>query len=184
MLAEKKKCTYEEFLRISSEKRAEFIDGEIYYLASPSFEHQMVISKLNIEFMQYFEGRECIPVISPFDVMFEDKEKNERHVVQPDIIVICDKSKITDEGYKGVPKLIVEVLSPTTASVDYIKKMQLYSKFGVLEYWIANPRNKSLQIFVLENGVYIEHIALSQTGIAVSAAFEDLKVNIENIFNF
>lgn len=98
--------------------------------------------------------------------------------------MICDRNKITDEGYKGVPKLIVEVLSPTTASVDYIKKMQLYSRFGVLEYWIVNPRNKSLQIFVLDNGVYIEYVALSQTGIAKSFVFEDLRINIENIFNF
>ncbi|BCS82227.1 Uma2 family endonuclease [Anaerocellum diazotrophicum] len=184
MIPEKKRATYEEFLKISQEKRAEFIDGSIYLLASPSFEHQMTISKLNLEFMRYFEGKECIPVISPFDVIFEDEKTGDIHVIQSDIVVICNKKFITEKGYKGVPKLIVEVLSPSSASVDYIKKMQLYSYFGVCEYWIVNPRNKSVQVFVLDNGVYIEYAALSQKGIVKSAVFENLEFDIENVFNF
>ncbi|ADQ08102.1 protein of unknown function DUF820 [Caldicellulosiruptor hydrothermalis 108] len=184
MIPEKKRAAYEEFLKISQEKRAEFIDGNIYFLASPSFEHQMTISRLNIEFMRYFEGKECIPVISPFDVIFEDEKTGDIHVVQPDLVVICNKKFITEKGYKGVPKLIVEVLSPSSASVDYIKKMQLYSYFDVCEYWIVNPRNKSVQVFVLDNGVYIEYAALSQKGIVKSAVFENLEFDIENVFNF
>ncbi|WP_049770040.1 Uma2 family endonuclease [Caldicellulosiruptor obsidiansis] len=85
---------------------------------------------------------------------------------------------------EGVPKLIVEVLLPSSVSVDYIKKMQLYSYFGVCEYWIVSPRNKSLRVFVLDNGVYIQYATLSQKGIIKSAVFENLEFDIENVFNF
>jgi len=85
---------------------------------------------------------------------------------------------------EGVPKLIVEVLLPSSASVDYIKKMQIYSYFGVCECWIVNPRNRSVQVFVLDNGVYIEYAALSQKGIVKSAVFGNLEFGIENVFNF
>jgi Uma2 family endonuclease len=117
-------------------------------------------------------------------VIFEDEKTGDIHVVQPDIVVICNRKFITEKGYKGVPKLIVEVLSPSSVSVDYIKKMQLYGYFGVCEYWIVNPRNKSVQVFVLDNGVYIEYTALSQKGIVKSAVFENLEFDIENVFNF
>lgn len=184
MLPSPKKYSYEEFLNLTKDKRAEFIDGEIYLLASPSFEHQMVISKLNIELMNFFKDTDCIPILSPFDVIFENENTGEINVVQPDLTIICDKENITDKGYKGIPKLIIEVLSPSTASIDYIKKMSLYSKFKVEEYWIINPRNKTLQIFVLEKDLYIEYAALTSEDIAYSYSFNALSINLKDIFNW
>ncbi|MCX7903487.1 MAG: Uma2 family endonuclease [Caloramator sp.] len=184
MLPSPKKYSYEEFLSLTKDKRAEFIDGEIYLLASPSFEHQMVISKLNIELMNYFKNTDCIPILSPFDVIFENGSTGEINVVQPDLTIICDKENITDKGYKGVPKLIIEVLSPSTASIDYIKKMSLYAKFNVEEYWIINPRNKTLQIFILERDLYIEHAALTSEDIVNSYSFKGLSIKLKDIFNW
>ncbi|MCX7903418.1 MAG: Uma2 family endonuclease [Caloramator sp.] len=182
MLPELRRYSYEEFLEITKDKWAEFIDGQIYLWASPSTEHQRVLGKIFAKFLEYFKEKECEPFVAPYDVIFENENSGEKHVVQPDITVICDKSKITEENYKGIPKLIVEVLSPSNASYDYIKKMDLYSRFGVEEYWIASSKGKTIQVFVLKDGVYIEYGTYSKDDFVESAIFSDLKINLTEIF--
>jgi Uma2 family endonuclease len=182
MLPEARKYSYQEFLELTKDKRAEFIDGQIYLWASPSTEHQRTVGRLFAKFLEYFEDKGCEPFVAPYDVIFENENTGEKHVVQPDITVICDKSKITAENYRGIPKLIVEVLSPSNASHDYIKKMDLYSRFGVDEYWIASPKGKTVQVFVLKEGIYIEYGTFSKDDFVESAFFNDLKINLTEIF--
>lgn len=184
MLPNQQEVIYEEFLKIDSESNdnLEFIDGKIYLLAAPSVAHQIVVTNLSTEFGNYFKGKKCRHFVAPFDVVLKDKEKTNR--VKPDLTVICDKSRLGEQNYQGVPTLVVEVLSPSTASVDFIKKMDLYMKAGVKEYWIISPQNKTIQVFSLnKEGKYSEPTIYFTDSRVQSKVFEDLGIQIKDIFN-
>jgi len=122
--------TYEEFLELveGSEQRFELIDGVVYNLAAPSYEHQYAVHEIHGTFYNWFKNKKCVPLTSPFDVTFF-KEKNNICVVQPDIIVVCDSEKMDKKGkYKGVPSLVVEVLSASTRSKDINLSSNLFHK--------------------------------------------------------
>lgn len=177
-----KKITYEEFLEVDnkSNENLEFIDGKIYLLSAPSVNHQRIVTNLSAEFRNYFKGKECIHFVAPFDVVLNVKDKT--HKVQPDLSVICDKKGLNEQNYNGIPELVVEVLSPSTASIDYIKKMDIYMNSGIKEYWIVSPRNNSIQIFSLkENKMYSEPIIYFKDTVK-SLIFEDLEIRLEDIF--
>src|SRR5699024_1824770 len=145
--------TYEEFLELTeeSEQRFELIDGVIYNLASPSYKHQHAVGEIFGTFYNWFKGKKCVPLPSPFDVTFF-KEDDNINVVQPDIVVICDKNKLDEKGkYKGIPTLVVEVLSSSTRSKDMLKKLDLYKECGVSEYWIVDPINEHILVYTLGN---------------------------------
>lgn len=185
MLPKEKEVTYEEFLEIdkNSDDNLELIDGQIYLLSAPSVIHQIVVTNLSTEFGNYFKGKICRHFVAPFDVVLKDEEKT--HKVQPDLTVICDKKGLGEQNYKGVPTLLVEVLSPSTASVDFIKKMGLYMNVGVMEYWIVSPQNNTVQIFSLkENGVYSEPAMYSKDDTVKSVVFEDLEIILADIFEW
>jgi Uma2 family endonuclease len=121
------KISVEEFQKLtaSGENRYELIDGEIYQLASPSYEHQRIVIEMLNAIYQWSQGKKCRPMVAPFDVtLLKDDSRN---IVQPDILVICDPEKIDTQGkYNGIPTLIVEVLSEATRSKDMLKKLNLY----------------------------------------------------------
>jgi Uma2 family endonuclease len=183
MLAQSNKIKFEEFITIDSNTNdyLEFMDGIIYCQASPSTEHQSIVGGIYLSFGNYLKGKECKPFVSPFDIIF--KNEAEIHRVQPDISIICDKSGLNENNYVGVPKLVVEVLSPSTMSKDFIKKMDLYMRFGVKEYWIVSPRNKEVQIFVLQDNLYSEMISFKESEILQSVIFSDLRINLKDIFS-
>ncbi|NSW91567.1 MAG: type II toxin-antitoxin system Phd/YefM family antitoxin [Firmicutes bacterium] len=178
------KVSYEEFLKITeeSENRYEYIDGEIYLLASPLYEHQKAIMAILAEFISWFRGKECEPIVSPFDVTLF-KEKKYVNVVQPDILVICDKENINEKGkYTGIPSLVVEILSESTRRKDLIKKLDLYMLSGVKEYWIANTFSKEIYLYVFKD-YNIESMMTFKTGeIVKSVIFNGLKVQVEQVF--
>jgi prevent-host-death family protein len=177
---------YEEFLELveHSEQRYELIDGVIYNLASPSYKHQHAVHELHGAFYNWFKGKSCTPLTSPFDVTFI-KQADNICVVQPDILVICDKENIDQKGrYKGIPALVVEVLSPSTRSKDLIKKLDLYKQCGVNEYWIADPMNEQITIYSLTDNDITDHKSYHKNAnlYVESAHFSGLKVALEDIF--
>jgi Uma2 family endonuclease len=182
MLPKEKGISYEEFEKIdNTEENLEFINGKIYMQAAPSVAHQTVVTNLSTEFGIYFRGKECRHFVSPFDVVLEsDKEKNK---VQPDLTVICDKSGLNNNNYTGMPTLVVEVLSPSTTSKDYIEKMDLYMRFGIREYWIISPKNNTVEVFTLrDDGVYGEPRIFSKDDVIHSQIFLDLSVRLQELF--
>jgi Uma2 family endonuclease len=184
MIPRGKKVSYEEFLwmDMKSDDNLEFIDGEIYLLAAPSVIHQLAVTNLSAEFRNYFKNKDCIHFVAPFDVVLKDEEKI--HKVQPDLTVICDKKGLGEQNYTGVPTLIVEVLSPSTASNDFIKKMGLYMRVGVQEYWIISPKNNTVHVFPLkEDGFYSEPNIYSKDDIVKSSIFKDLEITLSDIFS-
>jgi Uma2 family endonuclease len=182
MLPQRKRYTYEEFLQITKDiDRSEFIDGEVIMQATPTAQHQSIVLNIASEFRNFFSGKDCKPYIAPFDVILEDGNEEVKRV-QPDISVICGHNLINENQFKGVPSLIVEVVSPSNASNDYVKKLNLYMRFGVEEYWIVSPKNRTIQMFNLENGLYGEPIIYFQNDIVKSNIFENLSIELKRIF--
>jgi len=185
MLPEEKKISFEEFLEIDSksDELMEFIDGNIYLQASPSTIHQRISRKISTAFDIYFRDRECEPFTAPFDILLANEEKRVKNKVIPDISVICDKSGLNDNNYVGVPALIIEILSPSTAWIDISKKLELYQSFGVKEYWIVSPKNCNVQVFNLnEENVYEEPTNYHKDSIVESNIFTGLNINLKELF--
>lgn len=182
--ASRTKATYEEFLRISeeSENRYEYIDGEIYLLASPFYAHQKAVREILCEFTIWFRGKRCEPLDSPFDVTLFRENKN-INVVQPDILVICDKENLSKKGkYDGTPTLVVEVLSESTRSKDHIKKLDLYMSTGVQEYWIVNTRSKEILIYTFKDFEIDEMLTFKGNERVQSVVFNGLGIELPHVF--
>lgn len=121
-------------LRNETDAILEYIEGIVYLSPSLSTKHQRVSSRLQLKFGNYQEGRQCEVFVAPYDIELKKDDIEGQKIVIPDISIICDKSGFTETKYQGVPKLIVEILSPTNQSHDLITKLNLYMKFGVTEY--------------------------------------------------
>ncbi len=142
--------TEEDYYNLPENVRAELIDGQIYYMAAPSRIHQKILMFLSKTIANYIDSKDgsCEVYPAPFAVkLFEDDDKT---VVEPDISVICDPNKLTDRGCTGAPDWIVEIVSPSTSSHDYIRKLNLYAKAGVKEYWIIDPRTEKVFVYHLD----------------------------------
>jgi Uma2 family endonuclease len=143
--------TLGDYLTWPEGERWELIDGTAFNMTpAPSVKHQDIAGKLYSRLEQRLAGKSCKPFIAPADVVL-----SEENVVQPDVFVICDPSKITEQNIRGAPDLIVEVLSPATARRDLREKKALYERFAVKEYLVADPLELYVQRFCLgEDGTY------------------------------
>lgn len=182
-----KKVSYSEFLQIyeNTNQRIEFINGEIYLLASPSSFHQDILGYIYMLFNSHFSDKQCKVYLAPFDVTFYKKGFIEPDVMQPDITVACDyKTTIDEKGrYTGIPTLVVEVLSPATRNTDMVDKLNTYMLSGVKEYWIIDIKNKCLYIYdFVDRGIEImKSYNIDET--ATSINFEKLKCPIKEMFD-
>ena len=130
--------TIEDIYNLPDGQRAELIDGQIYYMAPPSRRHQDIAGTLYRKIADYIDakGGSCKTYISPFAVFLNEDDKT---YVEPDISVICDSDKLTDQGCKGAPDWIIEIVSPGSRRMDYFTKLFKYRTAGVREYWLVDP---------------------------------------------
>ena len=122
---------------------------------------------------------------APFDVYLVHPgvdKKEAVNIFEPDLCVVCDNSKIEKRGCVGAPDLAVEILSPSTARKDLKDKFELYEEFGVREYWVVSPENKSVIVNVLENGSYKTLRPATEGDTLHSIIFPGLKVNLTEVF--
>ena len=186
LLPEKnKKYTYADYLTWSEEERWEIINGVPYLQAAPTWQHQAVLLDLARQFANYLQDKSCRVFTAPFDLRIpEANEKDEEtiNVVQPDIIIICDNSRLKKTGYYGVPELIIEVVSPSTGQKDKIEKFNLYEKAGVKEYWIVEPDEKVVMVFTLEEGRYGRPQMYSEEDKVKVSIFDDLVIDLKPVF--
>src|SRR5690606_11392878 len=134
--------TYADYLKWDFEEIVELIKGKVFKkAAAPSRKHQEVSRNLTLLFGSFLKGQRCIVYAAPFDVRFSRNSEDRKvdSVVQPDISVICDPSKLDEKGCFGPPDLIAEILSPNNSRVELQNKFELYQEFGVREYWIIHP---------------------------------------------
>ncbi len=150
--------TYADYCQWPDNERWELINGEAYAMApAPAINHQMVTGQLFRQIDEALDGAPCRALIAPVDVLLPATGENEastRTVVQPDILVVCDPSKITERNILGAPDWIIEVLSPSTARHDHLTKRQLYEAAGVREYWLVHPVDRIVTIYTLVDGHY------------------------------
>lgn len=181
--ARQPQMTLEEFLDFAerSSERYEFVDGEIILQSSPSFQHQKVVTTLGSLLRDWSQGKPCETLVAPFDVLLEAFDKT--NVVQPDVVVICDLENVNDKGlYSGVPTVVVEVLSESTRNYDMVKKLEVYRAGGVKEYWIANPFNEEVYMYVFQEYEVHDYRVYGRSSHVKSAALTGLNLPINAVF--
>ena len=182
---EGRKATYEEFLELTrdNEERYEYIDGEIFLLASPRAAHQYALRELLIKFYNWSKGKSCEPWTAPFDIRLY-RSVDKPNVIQPDIMMICDFDEHLDDNdcYQGVPALVVEIISESTKRNDLVKKLDLYMSCGVKEYWIVDPSSKDILIYLFDDGNISRKAFFKLGETAASFLFEGLSVVVDQVF--
>lgn len=128
----------------------------------------------------FLKGKPCEAYAAPFTVRLGEDDDN-GSTVEPDIVVVCDRSKLDDKGCKGAPDLVVEIISPSTARIDRLIKFNKYKQAGVKEYWIVDPDTMIAQVYVLKNGQYILNV-YGDTDTAPVTVLPGCTINLQDIF--
>jgi Uma2 family endonuclease len=148
--------TYADYKSWPEDVRYQLIDGEAFLMSpAPTVGHQTVVLEVASQAHAALKGTPCQVLTAPLDVRLPKAEESDDQidtVVQPDILVICDKEKIDRRGVRGAPDWVVEVLSPSTAGLDHVKKRRIYEQAGVREYWLIQPIDRVLIVYRLGNG--------------------------------
>jgi len=188
--------TYSDYLQWPQEERWELIEGVPYNMSpAPSRRHQGIAAELSRQIANFLTGKSCEVYFAPFDVRLPEVSTEDMHhaddddeittVVQPDIVVICDPDKLDDRGCLGAPDFIVEILSPSTAAKDQIKKVSWYEKSGVKEYWIIHPTDRLVTVRVLdEHGKYGIPAIYEGKGKLQVKTLPELEVDLDAIFSY
>jgi Uma2 family endonuclease len=148
--------TYADYFQWKFEERVELIKGKIFKMSpAPNRFHQELAGDIYAMLHYFLRGKECKTYIAPFDVRLPRKSKDDKDIItvlQPDVCVICDLTKLDKRGCVGAPDIIVEVLSPGNNSREMKNKFEVYEEAGVREYWVVSPQNQTFLIHTLENG--------------------------------
>jgi Uma2 family endonuclease len=142
--------TYHDYLSSPDEERWEIIDGQAYDMSpAPSTAHQRIVLNLARLLAEPAAARGCEVFVAPTDVVLD-----ERNVVQPDLLVVCDPAKVTEQAVHGAPDVVAEVVSPSTELKDRRDKKALYERFGVREYLLVHAAGEYLERYCLQEGHY------------------------------
>jgi Uma2 family endonuclease len=184
-----KKYTYSDYVLWKFQERVELLKGKIFKMAAPSLTHQEISSNLHGLFWFHFRNHSCKLYAAPVDVRLplpEHRVTSDKidTVIQPDLCVVCDVSKLVDnQSCVGAPDLVVEILSPGNSRREMKDKFELYEEAGVLEYWVVDPSRRSVLVYVLkENGFISTGRPFLDDDILNSTIFEDLKVDLSEVF--
>jgi Uma2 family endonuclease len=150
--------TYRDYLGWPEDVRYELVDGAAYLMSpAPSLLHQRIVVELSYQIRGQLEGKPCEVLVAPLDVRLpigEEVDEDTDTVVQPDVLIVCDKAKLDERGVRGAPDWLLEILSPKTAEHDLTVKLPAYERAGVGEVWFIHPTDRMLVIFLLEAGAY------------------------------
>jgi Uma2 family endonuclease len=179
-----KTYNYSDYLMWNFKERVELIKGFIMKMSpAPSLSHQRVSQNLSGNFYENFKRKPCSVFVAPFDVRLPIKsEKKDTTVVQPDLCIICDESKLDEKGCNGVPDLMVEIISTNNSKHDINTKFNLYKEAGVLEYWIIEPLDKILLVYTLKDNEYIGLPPQTEGESIKSPLFPELKIALDDVF--
>ena len=181
--------TYGDYRKWPDDERWELIEGTAWNMsAAPMRLHQGISGELFLRIGSYLDNKDCEVYAAPFDVLLpaadEIEEDDVTSVVQPDISVICDPQRLTDKGCTGAPDWIVEILSPSTSKKDFNNKLALYEKHGVKEYWIVDPGNAFVHVYLLnEDSEYPENPNIYlKNAVVPCAVLKGLKIDLSRVF--
>lgn len=181
MPKKKEYYTYADYCTWDDDERWELIDGIPYAMSSPSTAHQRIVGSLYYQLFDFLKGKPCEVFIAPYDVCLNAAENDDHDVFQPDIMVVCDQTKINRKGCNGAPDMVIEILSPSTALRDKALKFNKYQHVGVREYWIVDPDSKMVQVFILENNQYVAKSYIETDAIPVHI-LEGCTINLPDVF--
>lgn len=184
---EGKKYTYKDYLTWPEDERLEIIDGIAYMQAAPTPLHQEMLMELSKQFAVYLTGKPCKVYPAPFAVILsQGSEKDEEeinNVVEPDIAIVCDLTKMSDKGCHGAPDMIIEIISPSSIKTDRVTKLNKYEKAGVREYWIVEPEQKLVSVFLQQaNNRFGRPDMYTEEDRVKVSIFSDLIIDLREVF--
>lgn len=177
MIPQKRPLTFEDYRSWPDESRCELIDGQPYAMSSPSSLHQVLSTSLVLALTPFFRGRGCQLFHAPMDVKLSEND-----VVQPDLLVACDPKQIQATHIEGAPRLVVEILSPSTLRHDRVRKLNLYARAGVAEYWLITPHPFMVEVMRLGNGMFATAGSYTETGRLCSCEFPELELDLSELY--
>jgi len=181
---EEEKYTYADYKawELKPGERFELINGVAYAMSAPNLTHQLIVTVLTTEFYTFLKGKTCRVIPSPFDVrLFYEEDESDDTVVQPDVVIVYDPKKLGEEGCRGAPDLVVEILSPSNTAIEMERKLLLYREAGVKEYWSVDPKDKHISIYLLKDDEYVLRICHIQD-IAQPTVVPGLEIPLSTIF--
>jgi len=186
-LAPGERFTYRHYRTWPDEERWELIEGQAWSMSpAPMRGHQKLSARLFNQVYDYLKGKLCEVYAAPFDILLPEGEESDDEVdtvVQPDIVVICDKSKLTKRGARGAPDWVIEILSPRTAKKDFETKFHLYERHGVREYWIVDPGAAAIHAWRLgATGRFGEETLYEEEDRAASTALAGFAIDMKEFF--
>jgi Uma2 family endonuclease len=177
--------TYGDYLTWPDDIRCELVDGVAYMMSpSPNRVHQEITGEIYFQARSALEGSRCRAYIAPFDVRLpKGTEADDKvdTVVQPDVLVICDESKLDDRGARGAPDWVVEVLSPATAAHDQTVKLAAYERAGVPEVWFVHPTDVVVTVYRLAGATYGRPSINTMQGELAVAARPEIRIDWERL---
>ena len=180
-----KSYTYADYFSWKFEDRVELIKGKIFSMSpAPSRKHQEISQFISNEVYNFLKNQPCKVFSAPFDVRLQriKDDKKVHNVVQPDICVICDLSKLDDRGCSGAPELIIEILSPGNTKKEMKYKFELYEEAGVEEYWIVDPTEKTVLQYIFSNGQLSNHRPLIEEDDLHSSVLKGFSLELQEVF--
>ena len=174
--------TYRDYVTWDDKNRYELIDGVVYMMSSPSRLHQKILTELLRQLSNFLVGKSCEVYPAPFDVRLHGNGDKETTVVQPDIVVVCETTKLDDKGCNGAPDMVIEILSPSNAKHDTIRKFSKYLEAGVKEYWVVDPERQTVFVHILENGKYVVN-GYEEPAVIDVTVLEGCQLNLNVVYN-
>ena len=176
--------TFADYMAWDDGIRYELIDGLPTAMSpAPTWFHQDICLKIASQIEVFLKGKRCKVLTAPFDVRL-NADEGDNTVVQPDIIVICDRTKLDKKGHgcKGAPDMVAEVLSPFTAKMDKLIKYRKYLQYGVREYWIIDPDSRTVEVNLLEQGRFYKTV-YGEAEIAPIQVLEGCQIDLADVFS-
>lgn len=179
--AQLKSATYADYLQISNGKRYELIQGQFWLMGAGTL-HQRAVGEIFLQLATQLKGKPCRVFVAPFDVRLAetyDADGFESNVVQPDVLITCDRAKETPTGLKGAPDVAIEVISPNGSGRDLVVKRRLYERAGVPEYWAFDPEGRVLHMHRLVDGKFAYESVIARGVLTLQTL--DLAVDFDQI---
>ncbi len=165
------RMSLEEYENLDEGIRGELINGRFYAMSGPTATHQRISSEISTVIKNYISSKKggCEVFYAPFDVKLYE---NEDTIVQPDVMVICNPDIIDENRVNGAPDLVIEIVSPNNPGHDYVKKLEMYMRAGVKEYWIVDPMEQRISVYLFGDG------SEKETSVKVYGFTDDVPVGI------
>jgi Uma2 family endonuclease len=171
--------TWQDYRSWPDSERWQIVGGEAYAMSpAPATRHQLLAGRLNRQWGNFLDGKPCEVYPAPTDLKLSETD-----IVQPDLMVVCDRNQVRPTHIEGPPSLVIEILSPSTEALDRGRKLDLYAASGVKEIWLVTPHPALIEIFMPERGMLHRACAFTRTQAFRSPSFPDLELDLEALFD-